>query len=110
MGAGQPRAVDRIENTEHLENLLSDPTEAVVEALARLEGDLIVLGASGKMGPTLARMARRASDQAGVRRRILGVARFSDARQEAGLQAHGIEAIRCDLLDLAQLNRLPDVP
>jgi nucleoside-diphosphate-sugar epimerase len=110
MTAPSRTAVDRIENTEHLEDLLSEPTEAAVAALARLEGDLIVLGVAGKMGPTLARMAHRASEQAGVRRRIIGVARFTDARQESTLQAHGIETIRCDLLDAAQLARLPEVP
>jgi nucleoside-diphosphate-sugar epimerase len=103
-------AVNRIENTAHLEDLLSEPTEAAVEAMARLAGDLIVLGVAGKMGPTLASMARRASDKAGVRRRVLGVARFTDTRQEAALQAHGVETIRCDLLDPDQLDRLPDAP
>src|SRR6202011_173258 len=102
--------VDRIENTEHLEALLSEPSDAAVEAMGRLADDLIVLGVAGKIGPTLARMARRASDQAGGRRRVIGVARFSDAGQEARLQAHGIETIRCDLLDAAQLAGLPDVP
>jgi nucleoside-diphosphate-sugar epimerase len=99
---------DRIENTEHLEELLCAPTEAAVAALARLPGDLIVLGVGGKMGPTLARMARRASDLAGVRRRVLGVARFSEPGLEERLQAHGVETLRCDLLDPAQLVRLPD--
>jgi nucleoside-diphosphate-sugar epimerase len=102
--------VNRIENTEHLEALLSEPTPQAVETLARLSGDLMVLGVAGKMGPTLARMARKASERAGVRRRIFGVARFSDPRLEGQLQAHGIETIRCDLLDPAQLARLPDVP
>jgi nucleoside-diphosphate-sugar epimerase len=102
--------VQRIENSEHLDELLSEPTEVAVEAMGRLTGDLILLGVAGKMGPTLARMARRASDHAGVPRRIIGVARFSDARHEARLQAHGIETLRCDLLDPAQLARLPDVP
>src|SRR5438874_484570 len=110
MGEAKSATVERIENVEHLEELLSEPTEAAVEALARLEGDLILLGVAGKMGPTLARMARRASDRAGGKRRIIGVARFSDARQEARLQAHDIETIRCDLLDPAQLARLPEVP
>jgi nucleoside-diphosphate-sugar epimerase len=102
--------VDRIENVERLEDLLSEPTEAAVEALARLDGDLILLGVAGKMGPTLARMARRASDRAGVRRRILGVARFSDPGLEGKLHAWGVETIRCDLLDPEQLNALPEVP
>jgi nucleoside-diphosphate-sugar epimerase len=55
-------------------------------------------------------MARRAADQAGVRRRVIGVARFTDVRQEKLLQAHGVETIRCDLLDAGQLEALPDVP
>jgi hypothetical protein len=102
--------VDRIENIEQLETLLSEPTAAAIAALGRLDGDLMLLGVAGKMGPTLARMARQASERAGVRRRIFGVARFSDPRLEGTLQSHGIETIRCDLLDPAQLARLPDVP
>jgi nucleoside-diphosphate-sugar epimerase len=101
--------VDHIENIEHLETLLSEPTDKVVRALGRLEGDLILLGVGGKMGPTLARMARRASELAGVRRRVIGVARFSDPSLAERLQSHGVETIRCDLLDPAQLTRLPDV-
>ena len=59
----------------------------VVEAVGRLEGDLILLGVGGKMGPTLARMARRACDAAGVRRRVIGVSRFSSARRRAATRA-----------------------
>lgn len=103
-------APDCIADTEQLDDLLSEPTDAAVAALARLSGDLIVLGVAGKMGPTLARMARRGSDRAGVERRIIGVARFTDAALEARLRRWGVETIRCDLLDPAQLARLPDVP
>jgi nucleoside-diphosphate-sugar epimerase len=92
---------------ERLDDLLSEPTAEVVETLRRLDGDLLFLGVAGKIGPSLARMAKRASDAAGVRRRIIGVARFS-AGDEADLQASGIETIRCDLLDEAQVVRLPD--
>jgi nucleoside-diphosphate-sugar epimerase len=102
--------VGRIKSVDHLEDLLSEPSAAAVEALARLEGDLLILGVAGKMGPTLARMAHRAFAEAGVRRRVIGVARFSDPRQEQKLQACGIETLRCDLLDPAQFDRLPDVP
>jgi nucleoside-diphosphate-sugar epimerase len=98
-----------IRDIDHLEDLLSEPSDAALEALARLEGDVIILGVAGKMGPTLARMARRASDRAGLQRRVIGVARFSNASQEKCLQAQGIETIRCDLLDPDQLARLPDV-
>jgi nucleoside-diphosphate-sugar epimerase len=100
--------MDAIADVVQLEDLLSEPTEAAVRALAELPGDLVVLGVGGKMGPTLARMARRATDLAGVRRRVIGVARFSDARLESRLQSWGVETIRCDLLDLAQLKQLPD--
>ena len=110
MAEARYAAADRIEDVEHLEDLLSEPTDAAVEAMARLDGDLILLGVAGKMGPTLARMARRATDRAGGRRRIIGAARFSDLHHESRLQAHGVETIRCDLLDPDQLARLPDVP
>jgi nucleoside-diphosphate-sugar epimerase len=111
MGSDVSRGVvEAIRDVEHLEDLLSEPSEGAIQAMSRIEGDLIVLGASGKMGPTLTRMARRASDAAGVRRRILGVARFGSDDQAAQLTAHDIEVVRCDLLDPAQLDRLPEVP
>jgi nucleoside-diphosphate-sugar epimerase len=106
----QYAAAERIDSIGHLDLLLSEPSQAAVEALARLEGDLMVLGVAGKMGPTLAVMARRASDGAGRRRRVIGVARFSDGRHEAWLQERGVETIRCDLLDPEQLAQLPAVP
>jgi nucleoside-diphosphate-sugar epimerase len=97
-----------IRTEDELEDRLSEPTPAVIETLGGLGGDIIVLGVGGKMGPTLARMARRASDEAGVRRRIIGVSRFS-AGGEADLRKYGVEAISCDLLDAAAVARLPDV-
>jgi nucleoside-diphosphate-sugar epimerase len=97
-----------IASVEHLEELLSEPTNQVVDVLARLEGDLLILGVNGKMGPTLARMAKRAFERARVRRRVVGVSRFSSAGHETPLRAHGIETLRCDLLDPEQVDRLPD--
>src|SRR5262245_2348608 len=108
-----PQSVDGLRGfmmtEEQLEDRLSEPTPGVVETLRRLDGDILLLGVAGKMGPTLARMARRASDLAGVRRRVIGVSRFS-AGGEAALQAHGVETIRCDLLDEDQVAQLPDAP
>jgi nucleoside-diphosphate-sugar epimerase len=101
---------DTIQSTEQLEDRLSEPTPEVVQTFRRLQGDLIVLGIAGKVGPSLARMARRASDLAGIQRRIIGVARFSLGRLEAELQRHGLETIRCDLLDEEAVQRLPDAP
>lgn len=93
-----------------LDDLLSTPSQAAIDAMRDLPGDLIVLGVAGKMGPTLARMARRASDAAGVKRRVIGVSRFSEAAHERALNEHGVETIRCDLLDEDAVSRLPDAP
>ncbi|MGQ0703383.1 MAG: NAD-dependent epimerase/dehydratase family protein [Gemmatimonadales bacterium] len=93
-----------------LEELLSRPAAAVVPAMRELDGDLLVLGAGGKMGPSLARMAKRAWEAAGVTRRVIAVARFSDAAIRTSLENVGVETIRCDLLDRAQVARLPDAP
>jgi nucleoside-diphosphate-sugar epimerase len=102
------QATKIITTVDELEDRLSEPTPGVVETLGRLEGDVILLGAGGKMGPTLARMARRASDAAGVRRRVLAVSRFSGGHIEESLRRHGVETLRCDLLDPAQVEQLPD--
>jgi nucleoside-diphosphate-sugar epimerase len=99
-----------IQTVEQLEELLSEPTKLVVELMRRLHGDIILLGAAGKIGPSLARMARRASDLAGVRRRVIGVSRFSAPEEQARFHAHGIETIRCDLLDESAVAQLPPAP
>lgn len=93
-----------------LEELLSRPTPAVVESLRQVPGDLLVLGAGGKMGPSLARLALRASEAAGGGRRVIAVARFSAAGLRSALERAGIETIGCDLFDRAAVARLPDVP
>lgn len=90
MQVATPFNVERIENVDHLEALLSEPTPQAIDAMRLVDGDLMLLGVGGKMGPTLARMARQASERAGVRRRIIGVARFSDARVEQKLRAVGV--------------------
>lgn len=101
---------NRIADVEELDLLLSEPPAYVVEALRGLEGDLLVLGVGGKMGPTLARMAVRASAAAGRRRRVIGVARFSESGLEDRLRAWGVDTIRGDLLDRGTLAKLPDAP
>ena len=101
---------DSFKTVEELEEALSRPTDAVVETLRKLDGDIVFLGIAGKMGPSLARMAKRASVLAGTRRRILGVSRFSSPQQENELHRHGIETLRCDLLDEERIQKLPDAP
>jgi nucleoside-diphosphate-sugar epimerase len=105
-----PRDVGAIRDLAHLDELLSEPDDAVIEAMGLLRGDILVLGVAGKMGPTLARMARRASEAAGVRRRVIGAARFTDEGTDSALREHGVETVRCDLLDPDSLSLLPDAP
>ena len=93
---------------ESLEDELSRPTEEDCELIQSLEGDVMVLGGGGKMGPSLARRARRAADQAGAQRRIMAVLRSASEEIKGQLMALGIEAISCDLLDREQLARLPN--
>lgn len=93
-----------------LEELLSRPTSADVAAMAELAGDLLVLGAGGKMGPSLVRLARRASDAAGTARRITAVSRFSAPGLAEALGREGVDTLACDLLDPAALADLPDAP
>ena len=103
-----PALPPSIVDVSHLDQVLSEPPDYVIDAMRRLDGDVLVLGVAGKMGPTLALMAKRASDAAGVKRRVIGVARFSDVSQQRTLEAAGIETLRCDLLDEGQIDRLPD--
>lgn len=99
-----------IENVEQLEELLSRPTPQVIKALEQTNGDLILLGIAGKMGPTLARMIIRGDQEAGIHRRIVGVSRFSDESSRQPLEDLGIETLKGDLLDVNFINSLPDAP
>lgn len=105
-----PASAATIRDLDDLEDRLSEPTAELIETFRQIEGDILILGAAGKMGPTLARMARRAADAAGTPRRILGVARFTDDRSRACLTDAGVETIRCDLLEDGALARLPVAP
>ena len=97
---------DRFASVEALDEFLTRPSRALVDELSAVEGDLMILGVAGKMGPTLARLAKRATPS----RRVVGVARFSDPAVRDRLAADGIETIACDLLDRAAIEALPDAP
>jgi hypothetical protein len=99
-----------IQNITELEERLSRPQEADIEAMRVLDGDLLILGVGGKMGPSLARLARRATEMAGIRKRIIAVARFSNAELPPELASQAIETIACDLLEPGALNCLPEIP
>ncbi|WP_043929658.1 NAD-dependent epimerase/dehydratase family protein [Bacillus sp. EB01] len=92
-----------------LEEFMSSPSEDLVQDIQQLDGDIMIVGVSGKMGPTLAKMTKRAVDLAGVRKRVIGVARFSEHGLKEELEASGIETIQADLLNEEDLDGLPDV-
>ena len=97
---------ERFSSVAHLEEFLSQPTPELARDLASVAGDILVLGVAGKMGPTLARMAKRAAAD----RRVVGVARFSDMAVRTGLEKAGVETIACDLLDRSAVEALPKLP
>lgn len=88
-----------------LENILSEPTEATKKIVAGLSGDIVILGAGGKMGPTLAMMLKKASPD----KRIYAVSRFSDKAVRSRIEQAQVETIEADLLDESHYRKLPDV-
>ncbi len=101
---------EAVRDEDELEELLSRPSVADVEFLAGLPGDVVVLGAGGKMGPSLARRVKRAADAAGVPRRVTAVSRFSSTVVAESLEKDGVAVVSCDLLDPAAVDALPDAP
>lgn len=91
-----------------LDQTMTQPTPALVEFVASVRSPLLVLGGSGKMGPSLAAMAKRAAGLAGVDLRVIAVARFTDQSARRWLEERGVETLGCDLLDPAQVAALPD--
>jgi nucleoside-diphosphate-sugar epimerase len=96
---------ERFESVAALEDFMTAPTPELVADLAAVPGDILVLGVAGKMGPTLARMARHAAPG----KRVVGVARFSDAGLRGRLESAGVETIACDLLDRHAVAALPKI-
>jgi nucleoside-diphosphate-sugar epimerase len=94
---------DRFRDVEHLEEVMTTPSAPLRAALEKLSGDIIILGVAGKIGPTLARLAKRAAPG----KRVVGVARFSEKGLREKLETHGIECIAADLLDRGQIEALP---
>jgi len=96
---------DRFADEAQLEDFMTVPTPALSAELSALPGDLMILGVGGKIGPTLARLAKRAAPK----KRVIGVARFSEAGLREKLESWGIECIAADLLDRDAIARLPKV-
>lgn len=98
-----------MDTVEQLERKLEAPSDALISFMERVHGDVLILGAGGKMGPSLARKAQRAIHLAGVEKRVIAVSRFSSEAARNNLADRGIETIACDLLDDQQLSTLPTV-
>jgi len=98
-----PALPDRFRDVEHLEEVMTSPSAALIAALENLPGDIIVLGVGGKIGPSLAQLARRAAPG----KRVVGVARFSEKGLRERLAGSGIECVEADLLDRKQIEALP---
>jgi nucleoside-diphosphate-sugar epimerase len=97
---------DRFRDVGHLEEVMTTPSAALIVELKAVPGDLIILGVGGKIGPTLARLAKRAAPE----KRVVGVARFSEPGLREQLTACGVECIAADLLDRQQVDALPKLP
>ena len=93
---------------ELLEQKLLRPSAALIADMYKIEGDILLLGVGGKMGPSMAKLAKQAADEAGVKKRIIGVSRFTDTEARTSLEAEGIETIAADLLNEKELAALPD--
>ncbi|MBS4218696.1 epimerase [Bacillus sp. FJAT-49711] len=94
---------------EELENFMSEPSAQLLRDIALIDGDILILGVGGKMGPTLAKLAKSAIDKAGIEKKVIGVSRFSSGDLKNELEDYGIETIAADLLDEKSLQSLPDV-
>lgn len=94
-------------NEEKLTALLTTPSDTLTEDIKNIKGDIMVLGAGGKMGPTLCLLAQNAVKKAGISKKIIAVSRFGDANIRAELEQNGVETISIDLLNVQELNRLP---
>lgn len=101
--AGTPKSFSDL---AAVEDFMTRPDTALIDDLAALDGDILILGVGGKMGPTMARLAKRAAPG----KRVVGVARFSEAGLEQKLDDWGIETIKCDLLDRDAVDALPKLP
>jgi nucleoside-diphosphate-sugar epimerase len=99
-----------IESVDELEDRLTTPTPGVVDAMRSLDGDILILGVGGKMGPTLARLALRASEAAGVERKVIGVSSYMQPGLHEHLESLGITPFKVDMLEPGVLEALPDCP
>mgnify|MGYP006195704021 FL=1 len=97
-----------MKDLQTLEQELTKPSLALIEDIKKIDGDIMMLGIGGKMGPSMGKLAVDAIKAAGISKKVIGVSRFSDEKAKLALEALGIETITCDLLNDAELQALPD--
>ena len=97
-----------MKDLQTLEQELTKPSLALIEDIKKIDGDIMMLGIGGKMGPSMGKLAVDAIKAAGISKKVIGVSRFSDEKAKLALRALGIETITCDLLNDAELQALPD--
>ncbi len=106
-----PDKLPEILRTEaEVDELMARPSQALIEMMGRLKGDIAILGIAGKMGLSLGALAVNAIRAAGVSKKVYGISRFSDPAAFVSLEQAGITPVRCDLLDRAAVSKLPKVP
>ncbi|TLS37223.1 NAD-dependent epimerase/dehydratase family protein [Pseudalkalibacillus caeni] len=98
-----------METIEELELKMCEPSDRLIEDLSKLNGDILILGVGGKMGPTLAKLARNAASKGNLNKRVIGVSRFTKGLLRDELENSGIETIAADLLEEQQLKALPEI-
>lgn len=97
-----------MKSIEELENRLSTPSDRLIKDMQNIEGDILILGVGGKMGPSMAKLATRAFKECGSDQKVFGVSRFSDPGLQGELEGFGIETIATDLLKEKELQDLPE--
>ncbi|MCC3357179.1 NAD-dependent epimerase/dehydratase family protein [Bacillus sp. REN16] len=98
-----------METIEQLEEIMTTPSAELIEDLKKLDGDILILGVGGKMGPTLAKLIQRGINKGGLNKKVIGVSRFSSGSLQQELNDFGIETIPADLLNDEELDQLPDI-
>lgn len=101
---------EAIQNESELDAVLARPYPELIAMMRRLEGDIAILGIAGKMGITMGLAAVNAIREAGVKKTVYGVSRFSNPTAAETLEKAGIKPVRCDFLDRAAVAKLPRVP
>jgi len=97
-----------IRKVHELDQYMTTPTASLIEMMKNISGDFLILGAGGKMGVSLAVLAKRSADAAGAKKRVIAVSRFSDAAAREQLTRAGVETISCDLMNESDILDLPD--